>query len=203
VRGVIASRTTMSPNSKIEWISSRSSLDGLFVGGHVGHLTDLLFADERTLLQPSSREQDVGETDQTPGERAQRREVRQERENRRHQDRSPIRVLDREGLRYDLEEHEEDRDLDHDAEHEPDRAEVCLEQDTREVGGHQLAHEDDQQQRVERPLRSFEQTRQPRRPAPAILLEGQRTNAAHPRERRLGHGEDAGDEEQRDDRRDE
>ena len=112
-------------------------------------------------------------------------------------------MLDREGLRHDLEEHEEDRDLDHDAEHEPERAEVLLEQDTREVGGHELAHEDHQQQRVERPLRPFEQSRQPRRPAAALLLERQGTDAAHAREGGLGHGEHARDQEQRPDRHEE
>ena len=79
-RGTITSRTTVSPNSMIEWMSSRSSRSiDVLVGGDVGHRAELLLGDERALLQALAREHDVGEADEQPrDEHAQRREVRDE-----------------------------------------------------------------------------------------------------------------------------
>ena len=75
-RGSITSRTTVSPNSKIEWMSSSLlALDGVLVGGDVGHRAELLLGDERALLQALAREHDVGDADEQARQPAQRREV--------------------------------------------------------------------------------------------------------------------------------
>ena len=49
-RGSITSRTTVSPNSKIEWMSSRSSVSiDVLLGGDVGHREDVGLGDERAV----------------------------------------------------------------------------------------------------------------------------------------------------------
>ncbi len=64
-RGTITSRTTVSPNSKIEWMSSRSSVSiDVLLCGDVGHREDLLLGHERPAAHSLAREHDVGEPDE-------------------------------------------------------------------------------------------------------------------------------------------
>ena len=68
VRGSITSRTTVSPNSKIEWMSSRSSVSiASSCGGDVGHRQDLFLGDERARAQALARQHDVGDPDEAAG----------------------------------------------------------------------------------------------------------------------------------------
>ena len=77
-RGTMTSRTTVSPNSKIEWMRRRSSRSiDLLVGGHVGHGADVLLGGVRALLQALAGEDDVGHADQHAGHEPQRREAGQ------------------------------------------------------------------------------------------------------------------------------
>ena len=77
-RGTITSRATVSPNSMMLSISSRSSCS--ITSSSAAALDDaeqLLLADERTLLEALARQQHVGQPDQPAADEAQRRERHQ------------------------------------------------------------------------------------------------------------------------------
>ncbi len=77
VRGSITSRTTVSPNSKIEWMSSRSSVSIVSsLGGDVGHREDLVLGDERARARmPLPGSTTLANPMNSRDEHAQRREA--------------------------------------------------------------------------------------------------------------------------------
>ena len=131
-RGSITSRTT-----RVAELEDRVDelallvLDALLVGRDVGHRLEVLLGDERALLQPLARHHDVGEADEPAGEGAQGREVRDGVEEPGAAQRGAVGVLDRVRLRHDLGDDEEQHQLEHEADDDPDRPEVAVEQDAR------------------------------------------------------------------------
>ena len=101
------------------------ALDGVLAGRDVGHGADLLLGDEGTLLQALAREHDVGDADEDVRRPPQRREVGEEPEHRGERERGALGVLHREGLGRDLADHEEEEDLQHDADHDAPRRRRC------------------------------------------------------------------------------
>ena len=200
-RGSITSRTTVSPNSKIEWMSRRSSRSMTSSSAATSAIVRISSSvtngpsfrplpGSTTLAMPmSSREKP-----------AQRREVGEEPQHRRDRERGAFGVLDRVRLRRDLADHEEQDDLQHDADDDAERARAALEQHTEQRGRRELRHEHEEQHDVERPLRVLEHVARdwPAR-LPPSSCERDRADAAHPGERRLRGREPDRDHEQHDD----
>ena len=175
-------------------------LDRVLLGRDVGHGADLLLGDERALLQTLAREHHVGDTDEEIRRPAQRREVGEEPQHRRDGQRGTFGVLHRERLRRHLADHEEQDDLQHDADDDAPRAGGALEQHTDERRRGQLGDEDEQQHDVEGLLGVFEHRRQATRPLVGVLLgQGEGPDAAHAHERGLGDGEPDRQHEEHDD----
>ena len=106
------------------------AFDLVLVGRDVSHRAEIVLGDERALLQPFAREQDVREPDETPGEQPQRREVRHGPEEPGDAERGAVGVLDRVRLRCHLADDEIDDDLDGQADEQTGAAERPLEQRT-------------------------------------------------------------------------
>ena len=111
-RGCITSRTTVSPNSKIEWMSARSSRS---IASSSAATSAIVRISSSVTNGPSLRPLPGRITLAKPmrprDEHADRPERGEEPQQRRDAQRGAVGVLDRVGLRRDLGDHEEEHDL--------------------------------------------------------------------------------------------
>ena len=152
-------------------------------------------------FRPLPGRHDVGHADQEVRRPPQRREVGEEPQHRRERERGALGVLHREGLRRDLPDHEEEEDLEHDADDDAPRAGRAFEQHTDERGHRELTDEHQEQHDVERLLRVLEHLHETVRPLVAVFRERDRPDAVHPDERGLRRGEEDRQHEEHDDDR--
>ena len=191
-RGSITSRTTVSPNSKIEWISSRSSVS-------ISASSAATSAIERISCSvtngPSARPRPGSTMLARPMKpRVSRRsgaKLRDEDEQARHEQHGALGVRDRVGLGRDLGEGEEDGDLEEAADEQADGSVGGLEHRAEERRRHHLAAEQHQQDRVQRAFLMLvsSSTRAARR-SPRSASESQ-LDATRLHERGLGEREDS------------
>ncbi len=152
-RGTITSRATVSPNSMIDSMSSRSSRSITVVLGRGLHDAEqLLLRDERALLQPLPRQQDVGQADERPGDELQRREADQRRRRPGADQGRPLGVQHGVRLGHRLGQHEEHDHVQDEGDDEPDGAEEAVGQDRGQEGLRGLADGDGDEQGVDEPL---------------------------------------------------
>ena len=182
--GTITSRTTVSPNSKIEWMSSRSSVSiAASCGGDVGHREDLVLGDERarravpcpgstTLASPMKPRVSTRSGGKSRDEREQPRRSRSAA-------RSLCCTANVFGATSRTREHDED--LEHDAERDARGAERRLEHGAEQRRRDHLAAEHEQQDAVERLLGVLEQARSTRRRACRPPRRARAPDAAHAR----------------------
>ena len=100
-------------------------------------------------------------------------------------------MLQREGLRHDLEQREHHEDLDDDADRNAGGTERRFEHGTEDRRADHLATEYEQQDAVQRLLGSIHEAHHAPRPFVAFFVERKQTDAAHARERGFGHREHA------------
>ena len=180
----MTSRTTVSPNSMIEWMSARSSVSITSSShGHVGHGQQLglghLPPARRRSRPPMSRlaspMRPLDETIRTGGKRT------------RAETSGAPNSAERSGLctaqflGSASAEHEDDHDLEDRGGDHPDGAEPALGQDADEGGRHQLADEHQQQDRVQERLGVLDQPHQPARRRAGARRERQRLGLARAR----------------------
>ena len=175
------------------------AFDGVLAGRDVGHRAEVLLGDEGTLLQAPTGEDDVGDPDEQARQPTQRREVGEEPQHRGERERGALGVLHRERLRRDLADHEEQDDLQHDAEDDTDGSRGALQQHADERGGGELRDQHHEQHDVERLLGVFQHHDQSVRALVALFLERDGPDAAHADERGLRRGEEDRQDEQEDD----
>ena len=200
-RGSITSRTTVSPNSKIEWMSWRSSTS-----------IDSSSAATSAIARRSSSVTNGPSLRPRPGSRTLPRPISALDSSRkgaktvtayrkpRDAERRPVRVLDGVRLGHHLGDHEEEHDLDDEADEHAGRAEHVVEDDAEQRGRHEVRQQDEEQHRVERLLGMLQELGQPRRALLPLVLEGERPDPAHAGERRLAECEERREQEEDDDR---
>ena len=139
-RGTITSRTTVSPNSMIEWMSWRSSRSITSSSTATSARASSSSSDTNgPVLQALAGEDHVGQADQAPGQQPQRREAARGGHQRGGEQGGPLGVLHGPGLGHRLGEHEDHDHLEGGGDGDADRAEESLGHDTDERGGHQVA----------------------------------------------------------------
>ena len=153
-RGTITSRTTVSPNSMIEWMSGALlGLDHVALDRHVGHGQQLRLGHVGPEVLAPLPDEQVGQPDERPG-----RPCGPARSATTADTRGALNSAARSGmlhgpvLRHRLAEHEDDHDLEDGGGHHPPGAEPVVGQDADQGGHHQLADQHEQQDRVEEAL---------------------------------------------------
>ena len=175
-------------------------LDRSLLRTHLGHRTDLLLGDERPLLEPLARQEDVGEADQEP--RRDLEDPAEEPYERGERERHAVGVQHGERLGHRLDEHEvQQREPERDQAHPRAVAafpELVLRED-RDEDRRPVLHEHHGEVYGVEVARRIRLDLHERLRVPAIvLLERERADARRPGERRLGGGEHGAEQHQHD-----
>ena len=175
-------------------------LDAPFLMADFGHRADVLLRDERALLEPLPRQQDVRHRDQQPRRHGER--PAEHPDERRQRERRPVAVQDAVRLRHGL-DHDEVDDREHGRdERQAEIADPVRRRRRHEDGGPVLHEHDRQVDRVQIPRRlRLDRLEQPGVP-PARLLEGKRPHQRHAAGRRLRHRQHRPEHQQHQDHRD-
>ena len=188
----MTSRTIVSPNSKIEWISSVSSRSMEPSSLPSSAIVRKSASDTNgPVRQALARQEDVGQTDQRA--RGQGEHAPEEPDERRDGERGTVGVQHAERLARRLDQDEvQQREADrHERDAEP--AVGPLRDDRDEDRGPVLAEHHREVDRVEVPGRVGLDPIEQDRVAPALLDERERPNPRHPRQRSLRDGEHRAD----------
>ncbi len=199
-RGSMTSRTTVSPNSKIEWMSSRSSVsidDSLAATSAIVRISSSVTNGPPRRPLPGitmlASPMNMRVSTRSGGKRVTNANSADTIE------RGALRVLHRERLRRDLREREHDDDFDEHPDREAERAVAGLEHGSDQRRGDEVAAEEQQQHAVQRPLRMVEQPDQSIGALVALVAKIHQADATDAYERSLGEGENRRERPQRED----
>ena len=191
--GTITSRTIVSPNSMIWWMSWRSSRSITSSSTAASAMASSSCSDRNgPCLRPFPGDEHVGQADQGPGEKSHRRELDDGGDDRGDPQHGAIGMLDGERLRHRLGEDEDHDDLEHDCEQHTQGSGPPLRQDAHEAGCGQVAQQHEQQDGVEELLGVLDQAEQLLAALLALLGEGQGPDPVGAGERRLRAGQHCG-----------
>ena len=113
-----------------------------------------------------------------------------------HEQRRALGVVDGPVLGQRLGQHEDHDDLEEGGDQHAQRAEEPLRQDAHERGGHQLADQHEQKDRVQERLGVLDQSHEPARPSSALVAQRQGLGLAGTRQRGLGQRQQGRADEQ-------
>ncbi|MEZ5207892.1 MAG: hypothetical protein R2690_13155 [Acidimicrobiales bacterium] len=170
-------------------------LEHLAAHGLVGHGEDLLLGDERSVRQALARQDHVRQPDQRPRRQPHRRRGDQPTHRAGDGQRRPVPVQQRPGLGRRLRHDEHDDDVDERGHRHAPRPEPAVGQDAGERRLHELAHQHDEQHRVQEALRALQQGGEVGGALAAFLGQGLGPSSADVGQRRLGERQEGAGEQ--------
>ena len=167
-------------------------VDHALLSGDIGHRQELSLCDESgSLGVASTAEDEISQTDEHRSKRSHGWEADEPTDHRCRCQRRSLRMVDGPVLGHRLEEDEDHHDLEHGCREHTPPAEPLISQDADQGGGDQLAHEHQQQHRVEESLRLLDQVHQGIGSPSTLRFERGCLDRGGPHEAGLGHRQGA------------